>query len=82
MDTQQPYGNRKDEATCVQSSVLVEHEHRYRKYCEVVCNVPKLPEHTTVRKKTPLKLQTKPWEIGGADIFLITNETVLCIVDI
>ena len=34
------------------------------------------------KKKTILKnLPTKPWEIVGADIFLINKETLLCIVD-
>ena len=60
------------EATSAQISILIKHKHRYREYCKAVCNMPSLLEHTVIRKKTiPHELLSKPWEIVGADIFLI-----------
>ena len=39
-------------------------------------------QHTYLHEKIKLhKLLTKPWEIVGAGIFSINNETSLCIVD-
>ena len=38
--------------------------------------------HTQLQENTILKrLPNKPWEIFGADIFSIDNETLLCIID-
>ena len=39
-------------------------------------------QHTQLQDKTmPHKFPSKVWEIFGADIFCINNETLLCIVD-
>ena len=43
--------------------------------------MPRLPAYTTATKSIPHKLPTMPWEIVGADIFSVDNETLLHIVD-
>ena len=53
----------------------------HRGYSETLCHMFGIPTQPQERA-LHYQVQCKPWEVVGADIFMVNNKTLLCIVDL
>ena len=77
---QQPRGNWEDKVDCMHAHILGKHEYWYSKHNKTLLNLSGIPEYTATWENSTPHDTSQAVKVVSADIFMVNNETLLCIV--